>query len=158
MKTAGDMFLITQHIIILTFHRLMLEITTRIMLPPLKEKKNCVRIFVVILKTENDANRVASTLRGGGRKEHFILSQNNLSWVGVAKEGDIMLQLNDAVFNRRKGVVGPIKTEIGFLVAHILDFYPEGSVAGVDEVYDKIFSMLYLEKRREKYKTIIEED
>jgi hypothetical protein len=31
-------------------------------------------------------------------------------------------------------------------------------VAGVDEVYDKIFSMLYLEKRREKYKTIIEED
>jgi|TARA_B100000959_G_scaffold68961_1_gene73034 hypothetical protein len=123
-----------------------------------KREKNCARIFVVILKTENDANRVASTLRRGGRKEHFILSQNNLSWVGVAKEGDLMLQLNDAVFNRRKGVVGPIKTEIGFLVAHILGFYPEGSVVGVDEVYDKIFSMLYLEKRREKYKTIIEED
>ncbi len=58
-----------------------------------KREKNCARIFVVILKTENDANRVASTLRRGGRKEHFILSQNNLSWVGVAKEGDLMLSV-----------------------------------------------------------------
>ncbi len=119
-------------------------------------EKNCALMFVVNLKTENDADSVAIALKRGGGREHNVLSQNNLSWGGVVKEGDLISPFNDAVFGRRKSVVGPINTKIGFLVAHVLDFYDEGSVEGIDEVYDKIYSLLYLEKRGGKYKALID--
>ena len=66
-----------------------------------------------------------------------------------------MPQLNKTVFNGRTGVVGPTKTRFGFHVAHVVEFYPAGSIAGLDEVYDKIASALYITKRREKYKALI---
>lgn len=67
-----------------------------------------------------------------------------------------MPQLNKTVFNGRAGVVGPTKTKFGFHVTHVVDYYPAGSLAGLDEVYDKIASALYLTKRRERYKALID--
>ena len=67
-----------------------------------------------------------------------------------------MPQLNKTVFNGGTGVVGPTKTKFGFHTTHIVEYYPAGSIAGLDEVYDKIASALYLTKRREKYKALID--
>ena len=121
-----------------------------------KRQKDWVRMFSVILETEGEAINAVKTLKNVGRKEHAPLSQNHLSWLALVREGDLMPQLNKTVFNGGTGVVGPTKTKFGFHVTHVVDYYPAGSLAGLDEVYDKIASALYLTKRRERYKALID--
>ena len=121
-----------------------------------KRQKDWIRMFSVILETEDEAINAVKTLKNVGRKEHVSLSQNHLSWLALVREGDLMPQLNKTVFNGGTGVVGPTKTRFGFHVAHVVESYPAGSIAGLDEVYDKIASALYLTKRREKYKALID--
>ena len=122
----------------------------------LKRQKNWAQVFTVILKTENDAKNILKTLKHHGRKKHAEISRGHLSWLTVVREGNLMKQLNSAVFKGGVGVVGPIQFGLGFLVSHVVDYYPAGSIAGLDEVYDKIVSMLYLAKRRKKFKALID--
>jgi len=121
-----------------------------------KRQKNWAQVFTVILKTENDAKNILKTLKHHGRKKHAEISRGHLSWLTVVREGNLMKQLNSAVFKGGVGVVGPIQFGLGFLVSHVVDYYPAGSIAGLDEVYDKIVSMLYLAKRRKKFKALID--
>ncbi|SVD17238.1 uncharacterized protein METZ01_LOCUS370092, partial [marine metagenome] len=63
--------------------------------------------------------------------------------------GDLPQSLDLLLFGSSpaRGVLGPEKTSFGYHVLEVLEFFPEGSFRGLDEVYDEISQELYQSRR-----------
>lgn len=121
-----------------------------------KRNKDKARIFTVITRTEKSATDVVSSLKSEGVAAHATISQNHTAQVSIVSNGDLIPQLNSAIFLEKGRIVGPIKSDYGFHVCHILDLYKKGTVASLDESYDDIATILYLKKRETGYQSLID--
>lgn len=121
-----------------------------------KRKKPCARIFSVVAGTNKEASQLIQRLKKDGVSAHGDILNNYHSQVAVVCDGELIAGLNDAIFKGNSIVVGPIKTEFGFHVCHIIDRYKTGTFISLDEVYDDISTMIYLSKRKEIYISLID--
>jgi parvulin-like peptidyl-prolyl isomerase len=52
--------------------------------------------------------------------------------------------------------LGPEKTQYGYHVLEVLEFFPQGSYQGLDEVYDEISQNIYRSKRAKLYGLLLD--
>ena len=63
-------------------------------------------------------------------------------------KGFLLKKLDIAIFkNKKKAIVGPIRTSNGYHVFEILKRHKKGSKVGLEEVYDKIYQRLLKQKQ-----------
>ena len=64
----------------------------------------------------------------------------------IIKKGTFSKEVDDDIFIRKKGVVGPVFLGENICVLKVLNRYKRGSFLGLDEVYDEVYQRLYKTK------------
>ena len=64
----------------------------------------------------------------------------------IIKKGTFSKEVDDDIFIRKKGVVGPVFLGENICVLKVLNRYKKGSFLGLDEVYDEVYQRLYKTK------------
>ena len=96
-------------------------------------------------------------LKGKNRKRTSqIRDDYNVEPVFV-KKGFSIKEIDDALFQDKKiGLVGPIRTDLGFHLFDIIKRYNRGSELGLESSYDEIYQRLLKRKKSEQKKTFID--
>ena len=75
----------------------------------------------------------------------------------IVKKGFSIKEIDDVLFkNNKLGVVGPIRSNLGFHVFNIIKRYKNGSKVGLESSYDEIFQRLLKRKTAEKKQILID--
>ena len=75
----------------------------------------------------------------------------------LVKKGFSIKEIDKVLFqNKKLGVVGPIRSDLGFHVFNIIKRYENGSKIGLESSYDEIYQRLLKKKTAEKKQTIID--
>ena len=96
-------------------------------------------------------------LKGKNRNEtDKIRKDYNVEPVFV-KKGFSIKEIDDALFNNNKtGVLGPIRSDLGFHLFDIIKRYKKGSELGLESSYDEIYQRLLEKKKSKQRKTFID--
>lgn len=105
------------------------------------------KILHFLVDSKSKAREIKSILLRSGvsEKRKKLLADYGVNAVTVRKGAFIEL-LNDAIFKARRRVVGPIQTPYGYHTIEILEKYQEGTVRGLDEVYDEIQQYIFQQR------------
>ena len=101
--------------------------------------------------TQNEASAIKikrSLLQYDAERRVSLLREHGVSPITVSP-GDLPQSLDVLLFgfSPARGVLGPEKTSLGYHVLEVLEFFPEGSFRGLNEVYDEISQGLYQSRR-----------
>ena len=96
-------------------------------------------------------------LKGKNRKETSKIRYDyNVEPVFV-KKGFSIKEIDEILFNNnKKGVVGPIRSDLGFHLFDIIKRYKKGSELGLESVYDEIYQRLLKKKKLNLKKSFID--
>lgn len=73
------------------------------------------------------------------------------------KRGFSIKEIDNALFKSKKtGVIGPIRTELGFHLFDIIKRYNKGSEVGLESSYDEIYQRLLKKKKSNKRKSFVD--
>ena len=117
-----------------------------------------VRLIQFLTQNEVSAIKIKHTLlQYDAEPRMSLLREHGVSPITVSP-GDLPQNLDLLLFSSSlsRGVLGPKKTSFGYHVLEILDFFPEGSFRGLDEVYDEISQKLYRSHRTVLYDRLLD--
>ena len=121
-------------------------------------RSNQVRLIQFLTQNEVSAIKIKRTLlQYDAEKRLSLLRKHGVSPVTVSP-GDLPQTLDLLLFGSSpaRGVLGPEKTSFGYHVLEVLEFFPEGSFRGLDEVYDEISQELYRSRRAVLYGRLLD--
>ena len=86
-----------------------------------------------------------------------LLSEHGVSPVTISP-GELPQNLDLLLFGSStpRGVLGPEQTSFGYHVLEVLEFFPESSFRGLDELYDEISQELYQSQRAALYSHLLD--
>lgn len=110
-----------------------------------------VSVLHFLVQTKKEAGNLRSALIKKGTKSSSkeFLNKYHTDPRTVKKKNLIQALAFPVFSQKRGGIVGPIQTEAGYHVLHILEIFPKGSLRSLVEVYDEIQQQLI------RYKSII---
>ena len=114
---------------------------------------NEVQVIQFLTQKEASAIRIKRTLlQYDADLRLSLLEEHGVSPTTVSP-GELPQSLDLLLFGSSvpRGVLGPKKTSFGYHVLEVLEFFPEGSFRGLNEVYDEISQNLYQEQREALY-------
>ena len=98
-----------------------------------------------IMESEKEARKLVRSLNS--RKvadiDRFSIRSTHQD---IIKKGSFSKGVDDDLFLRNKGVVGPVFLGGEMCVLRVLNRYKKGSYLGLDEVYDEVYQRLYKTK------------
>ena len=121
-------------------------------------KSNQVRLIQFFAQNEASAIKIKRTLlQYDAELRASLLEEHGVSPITVSP-GGLPKNLNLLLFgsSEPRGVLGPVKTSFGYHVLEVLEFFPEGSFRGLDEVYDEISQKLYQSRRAVLYGRLLD--
>jgi|TARA_B100000035_G_scaffold42560_2_gene31889 hypothetical protein len=121
-------------------------------------QSNQVRLIQFLTQNEASAIKIKQALlRYDAELRASLLREHGVSPVTVSP-GDLPQSLDLLLFgfSKPRGVFGPEKTSFGYHVLEVLEFFPEGSFRGLDEVYDEISQELYRSHRAVLYDHLLD--
>ena len=117
-----------------------------------------VRVLHFILGTQEEALEVRSLLLryDGATRQNLI--NDYLIDVKTVPQGDLLPELDREIFGlpQPRGVLGPVESRHGYHVMEILEFYPQNSYRGLDELYDEISQTVFRSKSRHVYRQLLD--
>ena len=110
---------------------------------------NEVRVIQFLTQKESSAIKIKRTLLQYDAERRLSLLEEHGVSPATVSPGELPKSLDLLLFGSSvpRGVLGPEKTSFGYSVLEVLEFFPEGSFRGLDEVYDEISQNLYQEQR-----------
>ena len=121
-------------------------------------RSNQVRLIQFLTQNEGSAIKIKRTLlQYDAELRVSLLREHGVSPITVSP-GDLPQSLDLLLFGSSlaRGVLGPKKTPFGHHVLEVLEFFPEGSFRGLDEVYDEISQELYRSRRAVLYRHLLD--
>ena len=121
-------------------------------------RSNQVRLIQFLTQNEGSAIKIKRTLlQYDAELRVSLLREHGVSPITVSP-GDLPQSLDLLLFGSSfvRGVLGPKKTSFGYHVLEVLEFFPEGSFRGLDEVYDEISQELYQSRRAVLYSRLLD--
>ena len=119
---------------------------------------NQVRVIQFLTQKESSAIKIKRTLlQYDAELRLSLLGEHGVSPATVSP-GELPQGLDRLLFGSSvpRGVLGPKKTSFGYHVLEVLEFFPEGSFRGLNEVYDEISQNLYQEQRVALYSRLLD--
>ena len=119
---------------------------------------NEVRVIQFLTQEEVSAIRIKRTLLQYDAELRLSLLREHGVSPATVSPGELPKSLDLLLFGSSapRGVLGPKKTSFGYHVLEVLEFFPEGSFRGLDEVYDEISQNLYQEQRVALYDRLLD--
>lgn len=101
------------------------------------------KILHVRLDSKQEATQIKKILgeKNAGEKRKELFTQHDVDILTV-KKGALLTEVDKAVFNSKRNISGPIKTQHGYHVVEVLDRFKKGSQIGLEQVYDEIYQQL----------------
>tara|TARA_Y100000816_G_scaffold94671_1_gene65712 strand:+ start:555 stop:1337 length:783 start_codon:yes stop_codon:yes gene_type:complete len=101
-----------------------------------------VRIEQYIVKSKKVANRLVVSFNS---KKNIDLSKFDIELVKTetVQRGTFAKNIDDMLFVERMGVVGPVILGKNISVLKVLDINKQGSIKGLNEVYDEIYQRVF---------------
>ena len=114
-----------------------------------KRVTNQLRVLSFLLNTLEEADSIKNALSQRNSTIRSTIIQTYKASPKTVSPGSFTQEVYEVLFknNEREGVVGPVESKLGFHVFEVLDFFPAGSVVGLDEVYDEVSQEIYRDKR-----------
>jgi len=118
------------------------------------------QVLLIQFLTQNEASAIKikrTLLQYNGELRVSLLREHGVSPITVSP-GALPQSLDVLLFGSSpaRGVLGPEKTSFGYHVLEVLEFFPEGSYRGLDEVYDEISQGLYQSRRGVLYGRLLD--
>ena len=121
-------------------------------------QSNEVRLIHFLTKNELSAVKIIQALlQYNAELRASTLSEHGVSPITVSP-GELPQKLDFLLFGSSspRGVLGPEQTSFGYHVLEVLEFFPEGSYRGLDELYDEISQELYRSQRAVLYNDLLD--
>ena len=121
-------------------------------------RSNQIQLIQFLTTNEGSAIKIKRTLlQYDAELRVSLLREHGVSPITVSP-GDLPQSLDFLLFGSLspRGVLGPIKTSFGYHVLEVLEFFPEGSFRGLNEVYDEISQGLYQSRRGVLYDRLLD--
>tara|TARA_B100000029_G_scaffold151839_1_gene146933 strand:- start:24530 stop:25297 length:768 start_codon:yes stop_codon:yes gene_type:complete len=110
---------------------------------------NQLRLLSFVLTDVETALSVKQVLEQNNPKTRMTIIADHGVSPSTISPGVMPQAIDEILFNSvfRRGVIGPIESNLGFHVFELLDFFPSGSFRGLEEVYDEVSQEIYRSKR-----------
>ena len=101
-----------------------------------------VRIEQYIVKSKKIANRLVASFNS---KKNIDLSKFDIEFIKTetVQRGTLAKNIDNMLFVKRRGVVGPVVLGKDISVLKILEINKQGSVKGLNDVYDEIYQRIF---------------
>ena len=121
-------------------------------------QSNEVRLIHFLTQNEVSAVKIKQALlQYDAELRASLLSEHGVSPVTISP-GELPQNLDLLLFGSStpRGVLGPEQTPFGYHVLEVLEFFPESSFRGLDELYDEISQELYQSQRAALYSHLLD--
>lgn len=118
-----------------------------------RRKRAEVALLHFLLNSEREALEIkGKLLHTNGTVRQELLNTYNIH-AQIVSKGTLIPALDREVFGSQQpsGVLGPIRSDYGYHLLEVLEFYPADSFRGLDQVYDDISQQLFQEKSAAQY-------
>ena len=114
-----------------------------------------VRIEQYIVKSKNFADRLVVSFNS---KKNIDLSKFDIELVKTktVQRGSFAKNIDDMIFVKRKGVVGPVVLGKDISVLKVLNINKQGSIKGLNDVYDEIYQRVFKIKSIEVQESLLD--
>ena len=114
-----------------------------------------VRIEQYIVKSKKVANRLTASFNS---KKNIDLSKFDIELVKteIVQRGTFAKNIDDMLFVKRKEVVGPIVLGKDVSVLRVLGINKQGSIKGLNDVYDEIYQRVFKIKSLEVQESLLD--
>ena len=114
-----------------------------------------VRIEQYVVKNKRVANRLTSSFNS---KKNIDLSKFDIKLIKTetVQRGTFAKNIDDMLFVRRKGVVGPVVLGKDISVLKVLGINKQGSIKGLNDVYDEIYQRVFKIKSIEVQESLLD--
>ena len=114
-----------------------------------------VRIEQYIVKSKKVANRLTASFNS---KKNIDLSKFDIELVKteIVQRGTFAKNIDDMIFVKRKEVVGPVVLGKDVSVLKVLGINKQGSIKGLNDVYDEIYQRVYKIKSIEVQESLLD--
>ena len=114
-----------------------------------------VRIEQYIVKSKKDAGRLVASFNS---KKNIDLSKFDIELVKTetVQRGTFTKNIDDMLFVKRKGVVGPVVLGKDISVLKVLNINKQGSIKGLNDVYDEIYQRIFKIKSIEAQESLLD--
>ena len=114
-----------------------------------------VRIEQYIVKSKKVADRLVASFNS---KKNIDLSKFDIELVKTetVQRGTFAKNIDDMLFVRRKGVVGPVVLGKDISVLKVLNINKQGSIKGLNDVYDEIYQRIFKIKSIEAQESLLD--
>ena len=114
-----------------------------------------VRIEQYIVKSKKDAGRLVASFNS---KKNIDLSKFDIELVKTetVQRGTFAKNIDDMLFVKRKGVVGPVVLGKDISVLKVLNINKQGSIKGLNDVYDEIYQRIFKIKSIEAQESLLD--
>ena len=114
-----------------------------------------VRIEQYIVKSKKVADRLVASFNS---KKNIDLSKFDIELVKTetVQRGTFAKNIDDMLFVRRKGVVGPVVLGKDISVLKVLNINKQGSIKGLNDVYDEIYQRVFKIKSIEAQESLLD--
>jgi foldase protein PrsA len=104
----------------------------------------------VLLPTQDEARELRNVLRDNDldKKAEFLRKYQNET--GLFKLSDLIPEIRNRLARTRDtGVIGPIRSDFGYHILNVTQWYDKDSVRPLEEVWDEIAGRLAIDKQNE---------
>jgi len=114
-----------------------------------------VRIEQYIVKSKKIANRLIVSFNS---KKNIDLSKFDIELVKteIVQRGTFVKSIDDMIFIKRREIVGPIVLGKDISVLRVLDINEQGSIKGLNDVYDEIYQRVFKIKSLEVQESLLD--
>ena len=114
-----------------------------------------VRIEQYIVKSKKVADRLVASFNS---KKNIDLSKFDIELVKTetVQRGTFAKNIDDMLFVKRKGVVGPVVLGKDISVLKVLNINKQGSIKGLNDVYDEIYQRVFKIKSIEVQESLLD--
>jgi len=114
-----------------------------------------VKIEQYIVKSKKVASRLVTSFNS---KKNIDLSKFDIELVKTetVQRGTFGKNIDDMLFVKRKGVVGPVVLGKDISVLKVLSINKQGSIKGLNDVYDEIYQRVYKIKSIEAQESLLD--
>ena len=114
-----------------------------------------VQLEQYIVKNRNFANRLVASFNS---KKNIDLSNFDIELVKTetVQRGTLTKSIDDMIFVKRKGVVGPVVLGRDISVLKVLGINRQGSTKGLNDVYDEIYQRVFKIKSLEVQESLLD--
>ena len=114
-----------------------------------------VRIEQYIVKSKKSADRLVASFKS---KKNIDLSKFDIELVKTetVQRGTFAKSIDDMIFVKRRGVVGPVVLGKDISVLKVLGINKQGSIKGLNDVYDEIYQRVFKIKSLEVQESLLD--